>query len=343
MDNDFCDFKPVGISGYVKIDTTGDPSTATNDAPLAGVTVELLDTDGNILNSTITDATGYYAFANNLPPNTYTLQAITPNGDFAEEADPGSVGGTAAGLDTIDQIVLVSGNIGVNYDFFVEPPSMISGVVFQDGPPIVLPQGATLAPSQVSLYRDGVLVAGDKRLPGVTLYLGDGNGQVILDNNLQPISTVTDANGFYQFTGLRAGDYTVLEQLPTDSQPNLVAGLITAGSTGGVALNAGATISPSIITALAIPTSSTAIVEIPLGIGVNSTNNNFSVVVTKASPPPSTPLPPPIIPPLHTDSAGRIPARAAAGIHAAGITGQFRLADPDSDVRVFHRRWCGQR
>ena len=273
------------------------------------MTIDLLDGDGNVLKTTVTNAGGHYSFTG-LMPGDYGVRAEQPVGYFSEDADLGSVGGVTVGLDTTTQIVLNSGVAGTNYDFCVEPPGMISGFVFQDGPPITLPQGTTLTPAQVALYRTGVFQPGDKRLAGVTLYLGNGDGQLMLDDNLQPITAVTDANGYYQFTGLKAGNYTVLEQLP-DSQPNLIPGLITAGTAGGVPLNAGVTISPTIIQHLLIPATSTAIVEIPLAIGTNSANNNFSVVVTQSEPPippppPITPIPPVLLPPFETPPVPQI-------------------------------------
>ena len=180
-------------------------------------------------------------------PGDYGVRAEQPVGYFSEDADTGTISaqsvGVTVGVDTTSQIVLHSGVAGINYDFCVEPPGTISGFVFQDGPPITLPQGVTLTPAQVSLYRTGVFQPSDKRIAGVTLYLGNGDGQVILDDNLQPIAAVTDANGFYQFTGLQAGNYTVLEQLP-DSASSFIPGLITAGTSGGVPLNAGVTHQP---------------------------------------------------------------------------------------------------
>ncbi len=296
---DFCLLAPASISGVVHIDTTGDCDTATNLPTLAGVTIDLLDSDGNVLETTVTNANGAYSFTN-LVPGAYGVEAEQPNGYFSEDADTGTIDGVTVGVatsvDTTSQIVLNSGADGINYNFCVEPPSTISGYVFQDGPPITLPQGVTLTPTQVALYRNGVFQQSDKRLAGVTLYLGDETGQIVLDANLQPITAVTDANGFYQFTGLRAGTYTILEQLPSDEAPNTIQGLITAGTAGGVALNAGAVINPTIIQNLVIPATSTAIVEIPLGIGVNSADNNFSVVVTQSQPPVIPPPPP--IPPL---------------------------------------------
>jgi uncharacterized surface anchored protein len=282
----FCDVQPITISGFVKVDTTGDPSMATNLTPLAGVTVNLLDSGYNVVATMVTDSNGAFSFTGNVPPDTYTLQSITPDNYFAEEADPGSTGGDAIGPDTIGTIVLTSGTNSVNNDFYVDPPGTISGVVFQDGPPIDLPTGVTLSPGDVPAYRTGVYQPGDKPIAGVTIYLGNADGQLILDNSLNPMSTVTDANGFYEFTDLPAGTYTVF-QLPAD-QPsaNVVPGLSTAGDTGGIALNVNTVLSPTIVAELAIPTSTTAIIQIPLAIGANSVQNNFSVVVTQSNPRP---------------------------------------------------------
>ena len=333
----FCLLKPASISGVVHIDTTGNCETATNEPTLAGVTIDLLDSDGNVLQTTVTNSAGAYSFVN-LVPSEYGVRAEQPVGYFSEDADTGTIDGATVGVtvgvDTTSQIVLHSGAAGINYDFCVEPPGTISGYVFQDGPPITLPQGVTLTPAQVSLYRTGVFQPSDKRIAGVTLYLGNGDGQVILDNNLQPIAAVTDANGFYQFTGLQAGNYTVLEQLP-DSASSFIPGLITAGSSGGVPLNAGVTLSPSIIQQLAIPATSTAIVEIPLGIGVNSANNNFSVVVTQS--PPNIPPPPPL-PPATAAAADCEPTDSTGGRGAAGFADRLRAADPIARVRAFHGR-----
>ena len=290
---DFCDIQiPAQISGSVHIDN-GSGASVSQLPTLAGVTINLLDSDGTVVATTTTNSSGQYTFTG-IEPGDYGVQSVTPAAYFAESADVGSLGGTAADDTDITSVTLNPGANGTNYDFVVYPGGTISGFVFQDGPAIQLSQGATLTPAEVPLYRNGVFQPSDARLGGITLYLGDANGQLMLDNNLQPISAVTDSSGFYQFTGLAAGSYTVLEQLP-DTQPNEINGLITAGTAGGIALNANTQLSPSVISSLAIPSSSTAIIQIPLGMGATSANNNFSVVVTQ-TPPPLVP-PPPVIPP----------------------------------------------
>jgi hypothetical protein len=67
----------------------------------------------------------------------------------------------------------------------------------------------------LDVNQNGVLEAdqGDRALSGVTVQL---QGVDDLGNNVV-LTTTTDANGFYQFTGLRAGTYTILETQPADN------------------------------------------------------------------------------------------------------------------------------
>ena len=85
----------------------------------------------------------------------------------------------------------------------------------------------------VSTVRDGVLTPDDTPIAGVVLTLGDASGLPLLDASGQPITAVTDQNGYYEFTGLEPGLYTILEDHPatyTDS-------IDTPGTLGGVAVN----------------------------------------------------------------------------------------------------------
>ncbi|OGO35543.1 MAG: hypothetical protein A2W35_21535 [Chloroflexi bacterium RBG_16_57_11] len=55
---------------------------------------------------------------------------------------------------------------------------------------------------------DGVQDPGEEGIPGVVVYLLDGNGQPISDINGNPISAITDANGTYTFN-VPAGTFSV--------------------------------------------------------------------------------------------------------------------------------------
>ncbi len=305
----FCDEQPVGIKGNVLVDTTG--NFLPSEPGLANVTVNLLDSSGNVINTTTTAADGSYSFLN-LLPGTYGVDYVTPANYFAASDQPGSVGGQVEGLLKIDQVTLVSGTTGTDYDFWVQPPGTISGFVFQDGPPIQLPVGQTLTAAQVSQYRTGILKSGDPRLGGITLELADADGNAVMDTNGLPVTTTTDSTGFYQFTGLPAGLYTVLE-MPQSADAlaahDYITGLKTAGTTGGLPLNPNANISPLFLQELTIPVTSQAIIRIPLPIGASSANNNFSVVTTEAVPipPPPPPPPPPVPPPVNPPPLNPLP------------------------------------
>jgi hypothetical protein len=88
-------------------------------SPISGLTIELEDSSGNVLQTAVTDATGAYSFTN-LPSGTYQLVAV-PGIYQAIAADVGSVNGTADGSSvgkvTIGSIDLPSGGVGINYDF----------------------------------------------------------------------------------------------------------------------------------------------------------------------------------------------------------------------------------
>ena len=64
------------------------------------------------------------------------------------------------------------------------------------------------------LNNNGIRDSGDPGEPGVTIELLDGDGNAILDGSGNAITTITDANGFYEFTDLEAGDYRVRSSLP---------------------------------------------------------------------------------------------------------------------------------
>lgn len=66
---------------------------------------------------------------------------------------------------------------------------------------------------------------GSQGVSGVTMELLDASGNPVLDTNNNPITTTTDENGNYTFSGLAAGTYQVREQQPS--------GYETVGDTEG--------------------------------------------------------------------------------------------------------------
>jgi serine-aspartate repeat-containing protein C/D/E len=313
-DYDFCVVQPASIEGYVHNDVNGDCDVNPNAPPVAGVTIELLDASNNILATTTTDVHGHYIFSQ-LPPGTYSVLEVVPAGYLADDAHVGSAGGTLLGNVEVVGASLGSGVAGVDYNFCLTQPAIISGYVFQEGPTITLsPLDATpttLAQLQAQGFVfTGIRSPGDAPVPGVTLVLADANGQVMYDSNGNPIETVTDGNGYYQFTGLVPGMYTILEFSPG----GFIDGLNAVGSTGGVSINPNGLHSVPGMPTFLTPD---AIFAIPVMAGQNSVENNFSVVRVQPSvfffpqaappaplvvaapeiPPPAIPQPlPPIVP-----------------------------------------------
>ncbi len=188
---------------------------------LPGVTVQLLDSDGNPITDTVTDANGIYTFTN-LVSGTYSVRISTPAGyvsssDIASTANPDNNIdnddnglGNAAGVITSNPITLIPGSAGAannntvnpatgsttnpTMDFGVWRPAALGDYVWvdtnkngiQDEPPSDGKNGVL-----VTLYRNGVA-----------------------------ISTTTTANGpggdagYYLFDNLLPGTYSVTFQLP---------------------------------------------------------------------------------------------------------------------------------
>ncbi|MFO0941130.1 MAG: SpaA isopeptide-forming pilin-related protein [Pirellulales bacterium] len=177
-------------------------------------------------------------------------------------------------------------------------PAKLSGYVFQDGPPVASPFG--ILPDNIHEIRDGVRSADDLPLANVRIRLYDLTGNPLRSENTMPgsystefVEVVTDANGFYEFVGLPAGIYYILE-----TQPNgLVDFIDTPGSTGGVALNSKDEVDalrndPEIdlgpfagFTDAQLQDIIMAVVVMP---GDNSVENNFSELAVE----PQTPVPP---------------------------------------------------
>ncbi len=299
---DFCEALPVSIAGFVKLEIYGDCETTPSDPPLAGVTIQLLGAGNTVIGSTLTDAAGQYVFSG-MHPGIYGVREITPAGYFYSDQHVGSAGGQITGEGQTTGIDLDSGVIGVGYNFCLVPPSTISGFVFVDGPPITTANPTQDLPgilANLPSLRDGVRVPGDPPVPGVTLLLADATGMPLLDRSGNRIETTTDANGFYQFSGLPPGLYSVLKVHPD----GYIDGIDQAGTLGGLAISptliqagvpsAGVSASDALVQS--IGADHDAIVRIPVSNGAASLNNNFSeILLAQPTPPvpnPETPNPP---------------------------------------------------
>ncbi|KNY05127.1 SdrD B-like domain-containing protein [Microbacterium sp. GCS4] len=212
----------LAVGDFVWIDANRDGRQDPGEIPVAGVTVELLDAngdpvldaDGNPVPATTTDAAGHYVFDNLFPgdyrirfsgwPAGYvpTMQSA-PGTSTAEDSNP-----DATGLTPVFSLTGGSTNMrpveagdGTTRALQINPTIDLG---------IVAPLFAVGDYVWFDKDRDGVQDAGEKPVPGMTVTLFTADGTPALDWRGQPVPPVTtDSNGRYLFDGLPAGDYYV--------------------------------------------------------------------------------------------------------------------------------------
>ena len=134
--------EPGSLSGYAFSEpepgsddfNPADPTDG--ETPQAGVTIDLQDSFGNLIASTVTGSSGAYSFTG-IGPGTYSI--VEPSGSDAgnDTAFAGSLGGTAGDGSISDIVVGPSAGIsGTGYDLpeFVTPGGL-SGYVFAEQTP----------------------------------------------------------------------------------------------------------------------------------------------------------------------------------------------------------------
>lgn len=295
--------------------------------PLANVVIQLLDDSGAVIDQTRTDVDGTYRF-DGLRPGTYSVRQVQPGTHFTVGEMVGTFNYTGSAGDgvlsenLISDITILSGAHMIDYNFCEAPAATISGFVFQDGSAISLDEGETLTPAQAKTLRDGRLTSDDTRLPGVVLELRHGitGVPITADQALPgvyssgPIRTTTDANGFYEFTGLQQGNYAVFQIQPNGYLDHID----TQGTNLGVPINPTDSIDPLILSTLAggVDPANDAILRIALNWGDNAQLNNFSEIVTVTEP--DVPINPP---PTPRTPVGQVPPTFVVGGFVRGGSG----------------------
>ncbi|MDH5294422.1 MAG: MSCRAMM family adhesin SdrC, partial [Acidimicrobiia bacterium] len=119
---------PILLSGTVYSDPENDATVGARDTPLTGVTVELLDGEGSVIDTTTTDSNGDYTFSVGLP-GSYTIRETQP-ATYADGAEvPGTNGATSSTDDEID-VTLDWSETSVDNDFFEVPGASVAGTVY---------------------------------------------------------------------------------------------------------------------------------------------------------------------------------------------------------------------
>ncbi|MCA9196168.1 MAG: hypothetical protein KDA87_01475 [Planctomycetales bacterium] len=173
-----------------------------NTVTLTGIT----DAGGTVERSVETDVDGNYGFSG-LAAGTYQLSQQQPPQVLNAGTAVGTAGGVAADTAISAIRIPAAGGNFTGYDFNEYAPAKISGFVFLD-------QNA-----------DRLL---DEQDLGVTNVIVEISGTDDLGQAVQ-FDTQTDAFGFYEFAGLRPGEY----QISVDSVSGLQHVLASAGSGGG--------------------------------------------------------------------------------------------------------------
>ncbi|MCX7702146.1 MAG: MSCRAMM family adhesin SdrC, partial [Gemmataceae bacterium] len=187
----------VSLSGRIFDDRNNDGIFNGLDVGIAGVAVSLINSANVAVASTETDALGYYLFRGFFGGDTYRIVAAQPNGYLDGRETAGNLGGSvdnSQDSDTIAGIVLNKADVGTGYDFAELRPSRIQGLVWEDA------------------NDNGEVDFGERAIPGVEITLMgiDDRGQSLY------LQLLTDQNGIYEFTGLRPGNYSILESQPAE-------------------------------------------------------------------------------------------------------------------------------
>jgi hypothetical protein len=196
----------------VWIDGNGNGAQDAGETGLNGLTVELLDGNGNVVASTITDGDGNYTFSS-LTAGTYSVRVTPPTG-----ASPTyDLDGVATA--SIASFTLAAGDTRTDVDFGYQGTASVGDRVWLDS------------------NGDGVQDAGESGLNGVTVELLDAA------NNVAGTAT-TSGDGNYTFSHLTTGHYTVrvvASSLPAGVTPTYDLDGIATANVASFDLNGGET------------------------------------------------------------------------------------------------------
>jgi uncharacterized repeat protein (TIGR01451 family) len=220
----FGELPNASISGTVYIDRDRDDTldAPPTDGRIPGVTLRLVQgascSSGTTLQTTTTDASGNYSFANVPAGGNYLVCQTQPGGYANGTQNPGTSGSSPAADVIAITDLPASGSSG---NHFGERAGSIAGAVFSD-----------FSPATPANTDNGVRDAGETGIAGVPVTLSgrDINGNVV------SLSTTTDASGNYRFDDLLQSDasgYNVTEGAIPPASGVFNDGRDRAGSAGG--------------------------------------------------------------------------------------------------------------
>jgi uncharacterized repeat protein (TIGR01451 family) len=196
------------ITGLVWEDTNNTGAFAAAEPRIANATVELVDVNGNVVDTALSSATGIYVF-NNVPGGSYQINFIHPSGNPPAQQSFTFPNLNTVGNNDIDSydvatstastpVFPVTGNINYVWGGFLRD-RVIQGTAWED------------------TNNNGERDAGEQNIPNVTVELLD------MSNNVVPIAgnpTTTNATGEYTFNNAPLGTYRLRFTHPTGRQPS---------------------------------------------------------------------------------------------------------------------------
>jgi len=173
-------YQPASMSGTVSYGSGG----------LSGVTIYLMDTNGNVL-STTSASNGTYSFSDDLAPGLYELEMVAPSGYVFN-----GTSNILSNFITIGSDQSLTGQNATAYSSTAA--TSITGTVFSDA------DGT------------GIPYSSNPNLSGITVTLETTSGGSVTNASGGTVSyTTTNSSGVYTFSNLNPGSYQVVVTAPT--------------------------------------------------------------------------------------------------------------------------------
>lgn len=188
--------KGAAVGNYIWYDGDGDGLQGEDELSIFGVTVQLYSSAGELLRETISDGSGLYGFSE-LEPGEYYVLVAPPTGFVLTHPLRGADSGLDSNIDPktgrSDLFALQAGRGNPTIDAGLTLAASIGNFVWYD--------------RNANGYKD----VSEDGVGGIEVILYDENSEAprVLS------SVLTDANGFYQFTGLLPGRYSLQFVRPT--------------------------------------------------------------------------------------------------------------------------------
>lgn len=185
------------IGDYVWNDANGNGLQDATETGLGGVTVNLKNTAGTVVQTTTTNTSGFYQFGG-IVPGTYTVEFVGVAGYGISPANQGAD-------DTKDSDVSDAGNGNATVSVVVSAGAC-NNTIDAGFCPTTLQLGNRV---WADANNDGLNNNGEIGIGSVILNLYKDNNNDNVADGAAIATTTTDANGFYSFNNLTPGNYIV--------------------------------------------------------------------------------------------------------------------------------------